>query len=152
MVDQHGEQTQAAGTIGVERSRSMLRERYYFVARDAQEGRTVLKGGEFPGTAFGIRLGRDLPEGKTERRMLRNLIDELAVLGWQAVPTGESWYAHRIYYRGPEQVAMPDPVPEQREGLSTTAMWGWTMAIVLVLFAICVLLAFTSEVRFSPAT
>jgi hypothetical protein len=76
-------------------------------------------------------------------------IAELAILGWQSIPSGPKWYDHRLYHVGVGKVPVPQLQSQQR-GLSVGTMWAWSVAIVLLLFVVCVVLAFSTEIRLTP--
>lgn len=139
-----GDDGQRPGQIRVVPSGNLLRDKYRFVAEDA-DGNVIATGDEFTSTM--VRVGHH----RRERTMLNHLISELAVLGWQSVPTGRPWYAHRLYQVGRERLPVAAAAPIEREGLSTGAMWGWTLAIIILLFVVCVVLAYTSEVTFTAS-
>ena len=131
------------GTIAIYADRGAFRDSYWFVARDP-DGNFLLKSPEYIQPL--VRLGGS----DQERVQLQRFIDELAVLGWQAVHVGPSWADYRIYYLGPGMVAPPQTQP-QRHGLSVGAMWGWSVVIVIVLFALCVVLVLSVELHVGPA-
>lgn len=135
--------TQRSGQIRVVPSGNLLRDRYRFVAEDS-DGDVIATGDEFSSTMF--RVGKH----RREQSMLRNLVSELGVLGWHAVPTGHPWYAHRLYYVGRDRLPPPAPATV-REGLSAGTMWGWTIAIIILLFMVCVVLVYASEVQLTAS-
>lgn len=120
------------GWIEVAPSGKAFRGRYAFIARDA-DGEIVTKSDDFPSTMFRLR------DSRREREMLRKLIAELTLLGWQAVPTGGKWYEHRLYYIGQGQVGVPAAEPS-RNGRPTITVWGWSLVMVLMLLTLVVLL------------
>ena len=127
---------QPPGRIEVLPGNSRFRDRYSFVAKDADD-EIVVKGDEFRSSMFWVGYG------KTERAKLDALIQELAVLGWHAVPAGEMWYQHHIYYVGQEKVPVPASA-SARADLSRFGRRRWFLAIVLILFnllLLCLLVA-----------
>lgn len=92
--------------------------------------------------------------------------DEVRGLGWVAVgpPSEAQWWSipmgrgtaaeireeidrHRV-------LAFHQPLPVEKPGgiPGIWWMWGITLLVVLGLFAFCVLLAFTTEIRLTPTT
>ena len=84
------DQTTPVGRIEVEPVRSLLRNKYRFVAFDGA-GDVIVAGDSF--TSNPILFA----EGPPGHKALRRLIRELEVFGWEAVPASGKWYAHRIY-------------------------------------------------------
>lgn len=155
-------QRQRVGQLGLQiMSRGATRDTYRFAAIE-QDGALIVASAPFTSRSV-------LSRGDNQtHQMLQVLIAELAVMGWQAIPTGPKWYDHRVYYVGAMQVPAASPVgtampmgsqtpiitqmQAPRRGLSPGVMWGWSVAIILLLFVFCVVLAFSTEIRLTPVS
>lgn len=134
---------QQPGQIAIEPMNNRLRDQYRFVATRS-DGTTLLKGDQFRSNMFRFA------EGKSEKAVLHHFITELAVLGWQAVPTGGKWYEHRLYHIGAGKVGVVQAASPERRGLSPGVMWGWSIVLIIGLFLLCVVLVFSTEFRMTP--
>ncbi len=140
----HDVNVPATGRLAAEPQGKFLNDTYRFVATHA-DGHTIVASDAFHSTISKVS------DGKKERQILENVIAELGGLGWQAIPSANAWYEHRLHHvgRGNVMVAL-QPATAQRGGLSPAFMWGCSVLIILALFAFCVVLALTSEIRFTP--
>ncbi len=150
-------QRQRVGQLGLQiMSRGAMRDTYRFAAIE-HDGALIVASAPFTSRSV-------LSRGDNQtHQMLQSLVAELAVLGWQAIPTGPKWYDHRVYYVGATQapaasaagMAMPmgAPIPiitqvqAPRRGLSPGVMWFWSVVIILLLFVVCVVLVYSTEIR-----
>lgn len=92
--------------------------------------------------------------------------DEVRTLGWVAVgpPSASQWWTFPMGRGTAEEIrneidrhrvlTFHQPVPvEKRGGIpGIWWMWGITIAVVVGLFLVCVLLAFTTEIQLTPTT
>lgn len=102
---------------------------------------------------------RSVLDGKTERRVLESLLTKLRLDGWVLDLTPDQqphseWYTYG--FRSPNVGGSASSGPllasaSRRGGMSIQAMWGITLAVVILLFAICVVLAFTAQLEIRPA-
>ena len=103
---------------------------------------------------------RSVLDGKRERRALESLMTNLRLDGWILDLTPEQqpnspWYSYG--FRSPDVAGSASPAPTliaapRRDGLSIQMMWATTLAVVLILFLICVVLAFSARLEIRPAT
>ncbi len=124
-----------------------------FVAISPQ-GERIAESPVFRSGMFGLL------HGKPEHRALEDLLYQLQVEGWQLGRHGKEWYALQLYR--PEGVSVPthafrptfDPSARRASGLSTQAMWGISLVVivglVLCLFLVCVVLALSTEFKVRP--
>lgn len=109
--------------------------------------------------------GHAMRDSRQARIALESLIAILQRGGWimELAPGQQAnapWYAYGFRSEGSRPLTSSPPSfttfdrssPPKREGMSIQGMWAITLLVVIVLFAICVVLAFTAQLEIRPAT
>jgi hypothetical protein len=101
-----------------------------------------------------------LDQGLAETYSLERFVNRLRNDGWQVMEQQpDKWYSLLLARGSDEELsALSKDLFLRRQGTSTArtgglsvqAMWTITICIAVALFAVCILLAFSSELRITP--
>ena len=89
-----------------------------------------------------MRVDRDAQA----RDALRRLIADLARMGWEAVPTGRLWYAHKLRYVGPANVTRSEPRRRAYPPVPHHVMWGMCGTLLVLLLGAVLILGISAAV------
>jgi hypothetical protein len=142
---------------------SRVADRYRFALR-SDAGEELAVSPSFDTLARYSKTPGQPPQNQDEQRTLEQFVNALRREGWHVVNQQQApWYAIQLA-RGTESdistlrrdlfvrqgmQATPLP-PTKRDGLSVQAMWAITLLVIIALFAFCVVLALTAELRITP--
>jgi hypothetical protein len=131
--------------------------RYRFVLRSSP-GESIAASAPFNASEKNNQPER----GTTEQTELELFVNMLRRSGWVVAQQPASpWYAVQLAKGTDEEIAAlkrdlflrSDPTPPSRStGMSVQKMWIITLLVIIALFACCVVLAFTTELRITPGS